>query len=639
MICERCGAYVDDTSLVCFKCGSLLSRRKEPSQGVDAIRQGREGRPIPDLKPPKPAHDARPVNENGGLYGDFDLNKGTPSLLPEKLKSNRSRHSRKLRSFERDAGRPQMRRGVPSVTGGISVASVRKSVKPHNPVSRHSINWAKVAVACAAAVMLMIIGGYLYLTRTLQGQIVMARYDKAQDSQAMWIVGESYFDQGYITKAIETFEKAREMDMAKDPPVDNIDGLLLLGAAYEAGDRREDAEVLYELLYKQIVPSRPEPYRNLIRMMLDREEDREAGELMLKAFENTGVLTFRQQRTDLLPKSPETNLSAGRYTDFKDVEFTSPQGYDIYYSVEPEAVLPDEGTLYTGPIRLEEGTTTFHVVCVSGRLVSDPMTTSYTVYLPSPSSPKARLAPGAYSRKQKVHLYSVDKGEELKFFYTLDGSEPTVADAPEYTGEAIQLPTGNVTLKAITVNSYGKTSFVMEINYRIDVKPYPQKVYDKTDVFASFELMKTNLETFQEQFGPGVEAEQTEVVRGFEEPCRRFDYDWGHILVGQDRVNKKWYLIRIESGTALGGLPRNIEFGMSSEEVISKFRDGTQLPGASGVRGLYYSDSGMGRYYPLGDDKAMIKYTCRHTDGNALSLELYFTGDKLNGYKHWYSYD
>ena len=639
MICQRCGAYVDNTSLVCVKCGSLLPRKKESVPGIDNIRQGKATAAVKRSAPGELPAESK-------IYGEED-NFGVPSAgvgkTSDALKTGRSRHNRKLRSYERDAGRPHMQRGVPLNTDSIHMPPIHRREKTVNPISKRSVNWAKLAVAMLGVVLLVMLGVYFYLNNTLNGQVILARRDQATDSQAYWLLGEEYLNQGYITDAVDAFEKAREMDLEKTPAVDNIDGLLLLGAAYEAAARPKDAQALYTTLYEQIVPSRPEPYRNIIRLLMEQGLDREAGELMQKAFEKTGVLTFRQQRTDLLPKTPTTNLAAGRYDlakdlAYKSLEFSSSQGYDIYYTLDADAVLPQEGTLYTGPIELTEGNHYYRLVCVSGRLVSDPLSASYSVYLPLPPAPKSRLSSGTYTKRRTIYIYPSDGDEKCDLFYTMDGSEPNVEDSPQYTAEGIIPPSGKVKLKMIARNSLGKVSNASEVGYEFNVKPYQKPVYNNKDVFGEFELLKTDIATFEARFGKGSEVSE-ETLRGFDENCRRITYPWGNILIGRDRAKRNWVLVQVEMNTEICALPRGIRFGNTAQSVMDEFRDSTQPAGMSGNRGMYYSDTGVGRYINLGEGEGMIRYTCRHADGNTLGLEIYLMNDKVTKVKNWYSYE
>lgn len=105
------------------------------------------------------------------------------------------------------------------------------------------INWAKMSIALAAAAVLLLVGAYFYITRTASGQRILARMGKDTTATALWEVGEEALDVGNIDQAITDFEKAREQDGEDNV---NVDGLLLLGSAYEANGMAEEAMALYE---------------------------------------------------------------------------------------------------------------------------------------------------------------------------------------------------------------------------------------------------------------------------------------------------------------------------------------------------------------------------------------------------------
>ena len=59
--------------------------------------------------------------------------------------------------------------------------------------------------------------------------------------------------------------------------------------------------------------------------------------MMKLAYENTDRETFRLQRREYIPQSPQVDLSAGRYDLSKmerEVDLSSPQGFDIYYTYD-----------------------------------------------------------------------------------------------------------------------------------------------------------------------------------------------------------------------------------------------------------------------------------------------------------------
>lgn len=150
-------------------------------------------------------------------------------------------------------------------------------------------------------------------------------------------------------------------------------------------------------LAQEVSPFRSEAYTALISMYLEQDRGPEAADMMLLAYENTDRENFRQQREDFLPAMPEVSLTAGRYEISameQDISLTSPQGYDVYYTVDDDAVLPEDGILCEdGSIIPKEGAVTLRAVAVSGDLVSDPISVSYTFYYPTPPAPKCNLAP------------------------------------------------------------------------------------------------------------------------------------------------------------------------------------------------------------------------------------------------------
>lgn len=613
MLCEKCGAHVPEDALTCDNCGTYLAGARPHMAGVEGMRQGRA---------PLKASAAIDPRQAARVYDEYGRVPQGGEEAPLQVVRKRDKPQRKARRYEEDAGRPTMKKGLPNPGSGARRQVRAQRAKPHH-VQRHMVNWAHVSIGIAAGVILLLVGAYFYLDRTLEGQKMLVRAGREGTAEAHWQVGEEYLDQGYIDQAIACFLAAREMELAMEPKVDNIDGLLMLGSAYEANGMAAEAEALYVDLYTRLVPTRPEAYRNVIRMMLAQGRGPEAGALMQLAYEKTGLSSFKMQRQDYLPKPPETSLTAGRYNEKKTFALSSPQAYDIYYTLDPEAQLPQEGLLYQGPVRLEEGSVTLRAVAVSGDLVSDPLTASYTVIMPSPASPLIRLAPNTYTRRQKVYISPGDKNEEVTIYYTVDGSTPD-ADSPVYTGEPVSLATGRVTMKAIAVNAYGKSSNVREVSYKITVKPYPKDAYTQADTFAGFELMKTTQEAFEEKYGKG--AQETPVtVEGFTEACRRLTYDWGYAVFARG-ASGNWMVCQVYMTQSLCSGPRGSKIGDSLESVIDLFKDMGQLESPSGNRGLYEIEGGSkGKLYKLEDGSYSLQYRCYTTDSSLLTLTYHFT--------------
>lgn len=416
-----------------------------------------------------------------------------------------------------------------------------------------------------------------------------------------------------------------------------MEGLLLLGGAYEADGRLAEAEALYTLMYTDIVPTRSEPYRNVIRMMLADGRRPQAAELMQVAYDKTKLDTFREQRRDLLPQTPklvdEQRMTAGYYKMEKDIELYSPEGFEIWYTTSDEAVLPQDGVLYTGPIHLEEAVYNLRAVAVNGDLVSDPWTGTYKIILPSPKTPYPSLAPNTYEKRQRVRLKpgELDKttatAEEIAdyennaitIYYTIDGSTPDY-DSPIYdyvANEGIVLPTGRVTLKAIAMNSRGKVSNVLEVGYKIMAKPWPLDGYKAEDTIGRMTLNITTRDEFEQKHGTGEKVEAC--THALYEEAEKVSYSWGYAVMGKKKNG--WVLAELSFQSTQFAGPRGTAIGDTEVEITKKFRDLGQVASPSGNRGLYCDGSDVGKIFMQPDGSKIIRYTCATGDSHVWQLE------------------
>ena len=422
---------------------------------------------------------------------------------------------------------------------------------------------------------------------------------------------------GDMEGAIVKFEMAKKQDEEDEMKPVDVDGLLMLGSAYEAAGQTDKAAALYEQIYTE-TPSRTEAYVNYIRILLSSEKDgdkKKAGELLKLAYEKTGEASFLTQRRDLLPAPPEVDLTAAYYETKKYITISSYQGYDVYYTFQDEetAKLPDDGILWTQKVFLDEGIWNLRAVAVNGELVSDELRGTYKIIMPSPQTPQCNLAPGAYKTRQKVKLKPGQENkddDDIVIYYTVDGSIPD-ADSPIYSGDPVQLPTGHtVTIRAIAVNKYGKQSNMLEVSYKIEAKPYPLTAWEMKESIADLTLNKTTLADFQKAYGEGTQTEM-EKSPDFETECRKYEYPWGYVVMNLDK--KKWVMVELyfKDGSTFKA-PRGTGVGDPMSFVVGKFKDLGQLASGSGNRGLYQLDNGNDGKILLQDDKSnIIRYRIR----------------------------
>ncbi len=608
MLCPKCGFYSDREESVCPECGNILQLSSGiPSEGPQAIRQGKRAREAVRMKQDRPA----PVRETAGRR----TRTGRTAPKMPSVRDTRTQATQEARETEEapeDEGYGYERRRRTFYDDNADEDTAMRYLSAHGSgAPRRMVNWMKASIAGVLIVILLAAGGYFFLKRTDAGQRLLARMGRDASSVAYWAVGDEKMNSGDIEGAIECFQTARKKD-AEEGVVD-VDGLLTLGSALEAVERTEEAAALYEEIYTE-TPSRTEAYVNHIRILQNSDNQKDqvkAGELMKLAYEKTGEKTFLTQRSDLLPAPPEVKPIAGYYDTRRTLVFSSYQGYDVYYTFNnEEAVLPQDGIKATPEgFMLDEGIYDIRAVAVNGDLVSDELRGTWKIIMPSPMTPRATLAPNTYKNRQSVKLkpgLDDERDTSIVIYYTIDGSIPD-ADSPIFNGEPINLPNGWVTLKAYAVNRYRKLSNMLEIKYKIEAKPWPKTAFSEEDLPDKLKLLKTTQQEFSAAYGQGTAAGSVQ-TEGFNTECRRFDYPWGYIVVNLSKKN--WVLVEASfsaAGTLKG--PRETQIGDTEEYVIGQFRDMQQVESPSGNRGLYATDNGSsGKIWLQENGEKIIRY-------------------------------
>jgi hypothetical protein len=531
-------------------------------------------------------------------------------------------------AFLEEAGQDRGARPLPRKRSGDKPR--RKRQKRRSRLTRKKtyqtrmVNWVKVGMYVLVFVLILLAGVFIWMNVTPAGQLVMARMGRNASADAYWALGTEYLDQGYIPRSIEAYMKAEEID----PDQEELDKkLLLLAEAYEAAGQTGMAEKTYVRIYTDIKPEDPVAYRQTISILLSQDRLFEAVNLMQLAYDKTKEDAFLAQRSQLVPEPPTASLPSGRHMYAKTVEFISSQGYEIFYTTE-DGPLPETGTLYTGPLTLNEGTYNFRVVAVSSQLISNEMAIRYTITMPTPMAPKTNMESKTYERPIRVSLRIVDEDDkEVTLYYTIDGTKPTI-DSPRYTGESILLTGGRVTLRAIAVNRYGKRSNEMIVEYKISTGF--KKYFRNDDQFQEFELLKTTLEGFTAKMGQPTSQAETE-DRAVTGAVTQLTYPWGEarFFKGEDSM----LLYHVSTNLASLSGPRGSKVGMQMEEVTDKFRDMGQLPNDRGSRGIYYNIAeGYARYTVASDNplNGLLEYTyVGSLDGTSTILNYEIEGGRV----------
>ena len=645
MLCPKCGSYATGEDILCSQCGALLTGNEEPSSGVQSIRQGRSG----SRSTPAAGKTVLPNRQGSSrTYVDPSARTGNTTNIP--LWADPEIYDQNGERMGTDKVRPVHEMGTSTVVGG-RLPDGRRAGRRRHKLEKEGINWAHMIIIFAVLFIGIVIGVALYLTQTPEGQIIMARLGQDADAAALWQVGGERLDTGDLNGAIEYFLLAREKDGTESI---NVTGLLSLGSAYEANGQIEEAEALYTEIFTDIVPSAPESYRNVVRIMLAQGRDAEAAELLRLAYQRTGQDTFRQQRTELLPSAPRVDVVAAYYNQKKTLTLTSAEDYDIYYTFDPEAVLPEDGILYTAPITLEEGEWPLRAVAVTETMVSDPLTATYQIYMPTPLQPNVHLAPGTYKKAQNVALSpgSLTKeqlemnpgyastlddpvAQSITIYYTIDGSIPD-ADSPIYDGTPVHIATRRATIHAVSVNGYNKASNTKEVKYVLSSCPWPKDPFKMLDAIAGLTLNVTTREDFYAAYGQSEAIEETRLGTVSNE-CQKLIYPWGYATMMRLRTGG-WVLGELYFTSDVFSGPRGTGIGSTEEQVVSKFQDMGQIVSPSGNRGLYENqeNSDKGKIYMQEDGGKLIQYITDTADGNLWYLNYHLNPSGVVTAIQWY---
>lgn len=675
MLCPVCGTYAGDDAIVCAKCGKLLERAATDN-GEEELMKFRQGRHLRDKqqkeaeKPEQPVRTGRSRAFEDPMPPETPESTGAVYAQREVLSSTGRFYGLESDAYSGDAadglGYGDSERGglwhelddYAQEDGAQRPAAIqsreyqRRSRVKRQLNRRRAINWAHMIIAMILLSIGAFVGVVLFLTRTESGQVIMARMGKDATSAAMWQVGEELYNNYDRDKAIEYFLIAREKDEEAGTP--NAAGLLMLGEAYEAAGDLAAAEEVYAYVYTEVVPSAPEAYTNQVRVLQAMGRDAEAAVLLQTAYEKTGQGTFRTKRAEILPSVPTSSVMAGYYTEKKSVRLMQAQEYSIMYTLDPFAVLPEDGILFEEPIVLGEGEHELRAVAVYGDLVSDPMKVTYQIYMPTPLQPDANLAPGEYdSARKNVRLWPGKLSDEdlaknpgyaatlddevaqsITIYYTIDGSIPD-ADSPIYDGTPIVMATnGNMTLRAVSVNGYGKQGNMKEVGIKLNLRTKSPKVYNVEDVIGDLKVGVTTQEAFLQKYGTGT-AQESVWLYGIDGDCQRYTYSWGHVSFMKTKSG--WLLAEVYLTQNDLSAPRGTGIGMTEEQITSKFKDYGQVTSASGNRGLYHNinNSDKGKIYVQEDGTKIIRYRTDTQDMHVWQLDYILDASGKVSAIHW----
>ena len=257
MLCPKCGYYTDLEETVCPECGEILNANAGmPAGGAEAIRQGKRARQAIHDAAAKQDMEARRRRRSGASHATVEMpairDGFTEDDVPAFTVSEKEilgNENGEEPVFER------RRRPVYDETEAIEEQARADTewIEKGGGQRLKMVNWMKISLAVILALILAVVGGWLFLKKTDEGQKLMARLGREANSSALWSVGEELMNTGDMEGAIINFEKAKAQDEKEQH--EDVDGLLMLASTYEAVGRTDEAAALYERIYTN-TPSR-----------------------------------------------------------------------------------------------------------------------------------------------------------------------------------------------------------------------------------------------------------------------------------------------------------------------------------------------------------------------------------------------
>ncbi len=268
-------------------------------------------------------------------------------------------------------------------------------------------------------------------------------------------------------------------------------GKILLADSYIAEHNYDAAiAVLYDALndYPQDVTL----YDRIVECYKSENNSNGIHELINNSKDSTLALRY----SDYVSISPTFSLESGTYIEPDPIKLSAPGEGEIYYTVDGSTPT-SESLPYMGPIPLETGKNVISAIYINEKgIVSDVVSNTYEVELDVPDPPELLVESGTLS---KPELIGVTAPEEMRVYYTTDGSEPT-PESKEYAAPFL-MPLGKSTFSFICVSPNGLVSEPVTGTYTLKMNVAIAK--DMAEYAISYQIMSMG----EVNFGKSYKAE------------------------------------------------------------------------------------------------------------------------------------
>ena len=263
---------------------------------------------------------------------------------------------------------------------------------------------------------------------------------------------ESAFSNGKYDAAYDAVQKAIDLDDT------SADAWLLKADILYAQKEYDKAESVLKKLIS-LYPENTTAYSTLIRIYETNQKQDKIADL----FASCTDLTIRDKFSAYICNAPTADPESGSYSDYVNVTLTADEDAKIYYTTDGTLPSRENGSLYSEPIALEEGSTTLKAVAINAKnITSDLVTLSYSVLYPVPDTPKIAPSSGKFTAGMDTTI-QVIVPDGCTAYYAFD-KKPTEKTGKKYTGP-VEMPDGEHTFYAVLINAYGKSSYAASAVY------------------------------------------------------------------------------------------------------------------------------------------------------------------------------
>lgn len=296
------------------------------------------------------------------------------------------------------------------------------------------------------------VAAVLILAGVFVGWRVHTTYIEEHSLEYQLSAAESAFSNGKYDEAYTAVQKAIDLDET------SADAWLLKADILYAQKEYDKAESVLKKVIS-LYPENQTAYSTLIRVYETTKQPEKIADL----FATCTDMTIRDKFSAYICNAPTASPEGGSFNDYVEVTLSADADAQIYYTVDGSVPTKENGSLYSEPIALKEGSTTLKAVAVNAKnITSDLVELSYSVLYPVPETPKIAPSSGTFTSGMDTTIQVVVP-DGCKAYYAFD-QKPTEKTGKRYTGP-VEMPAGEHTFYAILVNDYGKSSYAASETY------------------------------------------------------------------------------------------------------------------------------------------------------------------------------